>query len=107
MLWENSAPTAAFSAKTISLDLKNYDAVITSFIGQANWTSEHRFFTPKGTTQCCNIPVGEDSPSAIGSTWGRMVTVSDTGVDFGYAGNSSSNNQTLCVPVKIYGVKMA
>lgn len=99
-LWENSAPTSAFAAQTVSLDLSDYDAIEIRFKNKNNST----VYLSTGL-----IPIGEDFTmfyiTSDPASQRRAGSVSTTGVTFatGYAAATAS---TACaIPLTIYGYR--
>lgn len=99
-LWENSAPTSAFEAQTIALDLSEFDAISIYFKNKNNST----VYLSTGI-----IPVGGEFTlfyiTSDPASQRRAGSVSASGVTFatGYAASSAS---TACaIPVIIYGWK--
>lgn len=102
LLWINSAPTTAFAAQTISLDLSGYSMV--AIESSQNWTTNNHF---TGTSYCS---VG--SKTMLFSMWSsailcREATVATSGVTFtdAYGSNATSANNSGAIPYKIYGIK--
>ena len=107
LLWTNTDPyTTGFPAKTVSLDLSKYKAVIVSPL-----TYPQAGFTLPVKSYC---PIGESSFIAIEGVNGtlqlghqsRKYTVSTAGVtfDIGYS-QGSYTNPTYCPPYQIWGVE--
>lgn len=101
LLWTNSAPSSSFSAKTVSLDLTDYDAVLIVFL--ANATDLNR--------QASMIVLKNGKQHILfmmyltGTNFRtRYATATDTGVVFstGYSGSTAGTNTTI--PYKIYGI---
>ena len=110
LLWENSSPTTAFAAQTISLDLTDYAGVIIDFFKSATENNLNtRIYVKKTDTAQFGGGFRIDSNSTIGAS-GRNVTINDSGVEFtdGAAGWSVTSVTTLntdMIPYRIYGVK--
>ena len=112
LLWTNASPTSAFAAQTISLDLSGYDAVeivsrfTTSNIGQTVEKCEvgSRVFVEKF--------YNATSTSAHATIMHRQIDVSSDGVTFANAKtkvvdeNTSTTNNSVLIPYKIYGIKV-
>ena len=102
LIWTNPAPTAAFAAQTIELDLSEYDylIIIPKLTNSSNIVPQ--------TSVLVKIPSGTEgySMSSTGTTaWVRKFFVSTTGITFNKATTGSSNNTTNIIPYKIYGIK--
>jgi len=104
-LWENPSPTASFSEQTVALDLSDYDAVIVS-AGYDN-SSSHR------NINCFTSFVGSsgtiDMTNYGASARQRTFDVATTGIRFTatyFNGSSSSIDNTTCIPLAIYGIKI-
>ena len=110
LLWENSNPTAAFAAQTISLDLTDYVGVIIEFFQSAAENAlRTRIYVKKTDTVQFGSGFRSDGGGQIGAS-GRNVTINDSGVEFtdGVAGWSVTSVTTLntdVIPYRIYGVK--
>ena len=102
LLWTNPSSTVDFAAQTVSLDLSAY-----RFVGiSTRWTvsydwgeSEVRIF-PKSPGVRYLGYVGAGSTVAR-----RIETISDSGVQFGVGYNGSSQQNSVAIPVSIYGIK--
>ena len=103
LLWTNSTPTTNFSAKTVQLDLSNYDGVIVEFASTVRETIGG--FSSR-------IKVAKNVSGAIGGgftteTFGvaRTVTsVTNSGVVFNDAHASNTDNSYM-IPIHIYGYR--
>ena len=112
LLWTNASPTSVFAAQTISLDLSGYDTVeivsqfITSNVGQTVEKCEFgsRVFVEKF--------YNATSTSAHATIMHRQIDVNPGGVAFADAKskvvdeNTSTTNNSLLIPYKIYGIKV-
>ena len=112
LLWTNASPTSKFAAQTISLDLSGYDAVeivsrfTTSNTGQTVEKCEvgSRVFVEKF--------YNATSTSAHATIMHRQIDVSSDGVTFADAKrkvtdeNTSTTDNSLLIPYKIYGIKV-
>ena len=112
LLWTNASPTSVFAAQTLSLALSGYDAVeivsrfTTSNIGQTVEKCEvgSRVFVEKF--------YNATSTSAHATIMHRQIDVSSDGVTFAGAkskvtdGNTSTTDNSLLIPYKIYGIKV-
>ena len=110
LLWENSSPTTAFAAQTISLNLTNYVGVIIEYFKSASENNLlTRIYVKKTDTARFGGGFRIDDSNTIGAS-GRNVTINDSGVEFtdGAAGWSVTSVTTLntdMIPYRIYGVK--
>ena len=101
LLWENSAPTTAFDAQNISVDLTDYDGVVIDYATYTNY--------PTRITSRI-IPVWEgDSLMSCGvkdsNYGGRYCVVERDKVKFGYGHNHGTGiTNNTSVPLAIYGV---
>lgn len=107
LLWTNSAPTATFDSKKVSLDLAAYDAVMVEFMFNNN------IQTVKSRV-VCQIGYSDDFGAGYvysnGSVYGRNFNADIDGVWFNnafYGANNTgtSYNNTIFIPYKIYGIK--
>ena len=99
LLWENSNPTAEFTAQTISLDLTDYAGVIVEFYYNINSQYVSSRVYAKKTDIFSNKFgggfVAEDANAM------NILALNDNGIQF----SNASPNKTACIPYKIYGVK--
>ena len=109
LLWENSSPTAAFNPQTISLDLTDYAGVIIEFNESAVMqTIAGRLYCKKTDNYSRFVGVGFVTPdqSQVATSARCIIKVDNNGVEFGNsATNNAGNNQTILIPIRIYGVK--
>lgn len=101
LLWENASPTSSFSPQTISMDLSGYDmaAIETYYSTEYNFLLS-AFGRIEGKDILTIMASGRENK--VGT---RGVTVSETGFVFSYARYGGAENNTYCVPVRIYGIK--
>lgn len=105
LLWENSNPTAEFAAQTVSLDLTDYAGVIIEFKLKTNSTKINTRLYAKKNENVDSI-FGAGSYNTKGdSNAARGLTVTDTGVTFAEGYSNMTENNNLCIPITIYGVK--
>lgn len=102
LLWENSSPTTAFKAQTISLDLSNYSAVEIEYRESTTINIFAVFKIMKGTKG--------RGITQLNYRHIRNTAVEDTGVIFeegrqGSAGDSVSTHNESCIPTRIWGIK--
>lgn len=105
LLWENSNPTSAFAAQTVSLDLSDYAGVLV----ECELDISHndiitRAYIKKEDYDLVGFGAGSGGAGSATSAVGRTVKVDDNGVIFGN-GYTTAVNNTASIPVKIYGVK--
>lgn len=111
LLWTNPDPTSEFTAKTVNLDLSNYDSVQIVYKGFRTYGESYTAKSDVGSSGCrmgCHI---NTSGSAYPMVLERAYDVTISGVQF-YAGSGKSTNSTststqngCCVPYKIYGIR--
>ena len=103
-IWENAAPTSAFAAQTIALDLSKYDAVLIMYKRGSAADEVYNAFIRVGDTGALFAMTNYRA--------NRTVTVLKNGIEFaiGREANISENlteKPTASVPVTIYGIKGA
>lgn len=117
-LWTNSSPSADFTARTISLDLSNYSAVV---IYSASSTTAgavtNALYTPLDFDNYPTIYsqlthyAGISNSSVYFTVRIRTLTISETGIVFDAGSQKQANNNTpstsnsICIPLAIYGIK--
>lgn len=95
VLWENEAPTEGFPGQTLLLDLsayKRFDIVFNSAVA-SNIAGHDTIFLAHALEK-------DMTWSCVPGNTARSITISDTGIVFGDAGNASAY-----VPIKIVGYK--
>ena len=101
-LWENSDPTVAFTAKTISGDLSAYDAFLIEYGGSTtyynNIMSEIVLKNGKQYMLSCILASGNTPRN-------RGVTATDSGITFSGGYQSGSANNNAVIPLVIHGIK--
>lgn len=103
LLWTNSAPTSAFSAQTIQLDLSGYAEII--IVATSRTDLDVRFTSV--------FPVGNYLARLASTLTGtntditRNVTISSTSLAFETGYNGSTANTSYCIPVYVYGIRKA
>lgn len=103
LLWTNPSPTASFAAQTVALDLSGYDAILFSYHNFATSNSAYSLenaFCIKGDTTYAGINARDNNRDG-----GRLITVSDSGVDIGAMIYNGGTNNGYGIPYKIYGIK--
>lgn len=108
VVWENPSPYAEFTAKTLSLDLSKYKAIVVAcyeYPTDPNRRIVNTEFCKKSDTSrvTCGYfaPGGGNAPSFSS----RPVFPTDTSVIFNNAVNNGGVNNFQCVPIIIYGIK--
>ena len=108
LLWTNPNPSTTFNSQTVSIDLTDYESVliaIKSSVSADNLTDCIGYFK-KGATISGYVGVARPIPSTIAAFGTRLVTaVTDNGVSFGVFKYGTTQDNTLGVPIKIYGLK--
>lgn len=114
LLWENAAPTSAFAAQTISLDLSDYNWVLIWINKRmepaAELTHSFAYLCMVGASNdiACLTPSLEGMPYAFT----RFVTVTSTGIAFDacywkYLNTTSKTyDNGYHIPTRIYGIKL-
>lgn len=102
LLWTNSDPTANFSAKTVSIDLSDYDAVLIYFFANANMTRQDSVIIRKASGGGGLLVTSVEGSGVIRT---RTAVVSASGVQFGTGYSGTSSAAASCIPYKIYGIK--
>lgn len=111
LLWENASPTSGFEAQTVSVDLSEYDEAEIYFRGTSSNSFELSFKATIGKAIACQriTDIANSNQLYIAS---RNAAITSTGVSFedGYykgttATSAGAVNNTVCVPIKIYGIK--
>lgn len=102
-LWTNSSPSSSFTAKTVSLDLQNYDFLIIGI----------RFTTT--TDNYANVIVKTDGTSVVeaflasSNRYRRSISANSSGITFGGGEKASpsatsySSDNTCYIPIYVYG----
>lgn len=98
LLWENSAPSSVFDAKTISIDFSKYSHIIVVHNGW-NAGPEIKNIFQKGVSDNLYYVSGA-------SRYTRALTISDNSIAFqqGYYNGTASGY--ACKPISIYGFNM-
>lgn len=107
LLWVNASPTSEFAEQTIPLNLSGYDAILCDFVatsGNHQMTGIYLI----GNYYLCRYVTNSSSNVRW---YGRNLTASTTGVEFGNAssfiqGTSGTTTiNTTLMPSVIYGIK--
>ena len=102
LLWTNPSPTSEFASQTISLDLTEYVGVIVEFITTAGTNALGSRLYCKKTDNYGNLGAGFTSDNGHAR---NVLSVNNTGIEFGNALVATSQTNNSVVPIKIYGVK--
>lgn len=99
-LWENANPGSSFAAQTLALDLTGYDG-ITVFYRNGGTGAAHisSGFLPKGMLSNLWYVYSEGNQAY------RQCTAKDSGIQFTAGHLSGATNNTVILPVHIYGIK--
>lgn len=100
LVWENSAPTSAFAAQTVSLDLSPYAAVAVEINLMGSATEQAVGIVMMGTAATIF-----GRPAAAATTYGRQAAVSTIGVVFSNGHNGSTYGQSYAIPRRIWGIR--
>ena len=117
LLWENTSTNAAFKTQKVALPLEGYDFLLIEHTTTKSASGSYRVFS--------QTLISATSPNVLsGHVWSestrtypekytfRLVSFSDTEVNFRNAatitpdGTVSNEVNTVCIPTKIYGVKL-
>ena len=106
LLWTNNSPTTSRDSLTVTADLSNYTAVIVESNAATDNTNSSYSFVKKGATDSKSYVFAWVSTRRAN---GRQITTfNDSRIVFGngFVGASGNNNNSACIPVKIYGVRI-
>ena len=113
LLWENSAPSSAFAAQTIEMDLSDYNWIkieTMPYAGRFTQASINEFQCP-GAGDTFSPTTRSDIGSSGWWHGSRAVVISSTGITFGGGGYRYSNatsagtGDAYGVPYRIWGMK--
>lgn len=98
-LWENPSPTASFSAQNIQLSSSDYDLLLV--IANMEATNPYAITTifEKGKNGIIGISTGTSGFRF------RQFTYSDATTIAVGSGNKNGTDDTVCIPIAIYGIK--
>ena len=115
LLWTNGSPVSSFNSQTVPLDLSNYSFLLIEFCSKearpvfTNVYSVPSFEPPVGYTSY-DLAFGLLQVSADIKIVRRYLKIATTGVTF-YGGvrvdsynNSNTSDDSVCVPLRIWGV---
>lgn len=102
LLWTNPSPDANFGAQTVSLDLSNYDYAEIEFVSGGSAPAGHAtpFRSGVGSSALCV----QNSMVASSMRW-RWFMPTATGVQFTVGYVNQTENNAVCRPYRIYGIK--
>ena len=101
MLWENASPASAFASQTISLNLSGYKGIFVIYLAKtgSNGYASSGFIPVDGVTYCAS-----SFPSDSGAQFKRSCLAYSGSVQFGAGTQNGTQDNTLMIPIKIYGV---
>jgi hypothetical protein len=105
LLWENAKPTSTFAAQTVEIDFTGYEMCMIEY----NYNSENNTLL---MSQTAKIEVGYSiwlisvsGNASEGVPQSRKSAFVDSGISFDAGKRTGSTNNTVCVPVRVYGMK--
>lgn len=105
LLWTNPNPSSSFSAQTIPIDLSDYSLIIIS-----HYTNNAVGFDTAQVIQQI-IPKADGQSFLIaGMNYyqrRKVSAISNSGITFNSGQYIAQENNTVCIPQKIYGIKMS
>lgn len=116
LLWTNASPTASFSNQTLAIDLSAYSFVIIEYgadadVGAITTALLHVPTLPPPTGySSSNIIFGLYMSGSDGLISKRAVTITTSGITFGAGavldayGSGNTLNNSLCKPLRIWGI---
>ena len=101
LLWSNNAPTSAFEAQTVPLNLASYKFIVVGARFSAGYQGYQSYFvTPIGdSSMIFMLNIYEDNRA------GRFFSSNSSGVTFGGGYRNTGGNDAWAVPYCIYGIK--
>ena len=111
LLWTNASPNSDFATQTINLDLSKYDAIKVFYLRHAGSPYQSSDEIEIGTQGIIGFVEGGTTAGAYMAIRYRYITsVTEVGVTFstgyiGWAGQAETKNESMAIPVKIYGIK--
>lgn len=103
LLWENTNTTQAFAAQTITLNSADYDFLLVITESDTSGRVSNSLIAPKGSNLFLTTAT---YASNVAVSLRRVLTrVSDTSFSVGDAKNQNTTDNTVCIPVAIYGIK--
>lgn len=101
-LWENASPTSSFAAQTISIDLSDYDFVFITSVSSSGATKYSIYWGAVGGAILMNYVYYTSQIISLN----RALAVNSDSIDVGNCTSNASNNNSVLIPLKIYGVKI-
>ena len=101
LLWKNEG-VSTFVPQKVEIALAAYDFVVVDFVARYNQQPHWVAMCAVGDT---NRTPGYMAHSSGAYGWDRQFRVDETGVTFD-AGYNGSQDNTISVPMKIYGIKI-
>lgn len=100
-VWENASPASAFAGQNISLDLSGHRGIFVIYLAKtgSNGYVSSGYIPVDGVTYCAS-----SFPSDSGVQFKRSCKANLEGPQFGNAAQNGTQDNTLMIPVKIYGV---
>ena len=106
LLWANPSPTSSFSAQTLSVLVSDYDEIAIEYSDNTAYQGIRKtVLTKAGATSTYIF-------SCAGGNFARGITVTTTSVSFNdgmyygsYGGANPSTNNSILIPIAIYGIK--
>ena len=112
LLWSNASPTSNFAAQTVSLALSGYDAVEIEYYASTSKAVLDVTKKKIGESSMLTGHLNPQSKKGYINLLSRFISVTTSGIKFevGFMKRTSdsstaSNNNSYCVPYKIYGIK--
>ena len=112
LLWSNASPTSNFAAQTVSLALSGYDAVEIEYYASTSKAVLDVTKKKIGESSMLTGHLNPQSKKGYINLLSRLISVTTSGIKFevGFMKRTSdsstaSNNNSYCVPYKIYGIK--
>ena len=111
LLWENASVNSRFPAQTLPLDLSEYDhvAIVARWVASYEWCNqEMKIF---GKEQGSDGRILSFAGASTGIVSRFILSIDDTGITFSggqhwsLSGSSLQENNSVAIPVNIYGVK--
>lgn len=101
LLWSNPNPNSAFAAQTISVDLSGYSLAMVQVKLYTSTDRRMCVICSKDDTSVANLKGANAASTTFAS---RLITPSNSGVEFygGYNGTSADN--AYCIPMEIWGI---
>ena len=103
LVWQNPAPSSDFSAKTVLIDLSDYDMVMIEAKMSTSGSSRSEHFVRVGQMAIMSMP----NLAGSAYTYKRQATVGTNGLTFttGYRNTTDNSGNSYLIPLCIYGIK--